>query len=266
MSQQLKVYNINAFTDKKDQGNPACVIQLKKWIDDKELLRISRINKVPETAFFIINNDSIHLRWFTPEIEMDLCGHATLATAHCLISILNYKKNKLEFISKSGTLIVKHVNGKYEMNLPKRIGTKTKLPEIISKSLNIQPIETLKSRDYILIYNSEAEIKNIKINESHFNKINLDPGGVVVTSKGDTVDFVSRYFTPQSSILEDPATGSSHCSLIPYWSRKLNKKKLKSLQLSKRKGEFECENKDERVLVTGKAFTDSIEIKNYCNE
>ena len=266
MNHQLKVYNINAFTDKKDQGNPACVIQLKKWIDDKELLKISRINAVPETAFFIINKDSIHLRWFTPEIEMDLCGHATLATAHCLISILNYKKNKLEFISKSGPLSVIHVNGKYEMNLPKRIGTKAKLPEIISKSLNIQPIETLKSRDYILVYNSETEIKNIIINESDFNKINLDPGGVVVTSKGDKVDFVSRYFTPQSSILEDPATGSSLCSLIPYWSKKLNKKKLKSLQLSKRKGEFECENKDERVLVTGKAFTDSIEIKNYCDE
>ena len=254
---KLNVYKINAFTNKISGGNSACVIHLKTWLKDELLLTISKKNAVTETAFFIFKDDKIHLRWFTPDIEMDLCGHATLATAHCLNSILKYPRSLMKFETKSGEVSVDYKNGRYHMDFPSRIAVKSKLPKLISDSLNLQPLEVYKSRDYLLIYKTEEEIKKIKINTHYFNKINLDPGGVVVTSIGTSSDFVSRYFTPQSTILEDPATGSSHCSLIPFWSKKLNKKHLTSLQLSERVGEFECVNNSNRVTVIGSAVTDS---------
>jgi PhzF family phenazine biosynthesis protein len=257
---KLNVYKINAFTNKISGGNSACVIHLKTWLKDELLLTISKKNAVTETAFFIFKDDKIHLRWFTPDIEMDLCGHATLATAHCLNSILKYPRTLMKFETKSGEVSVDYKNGRYHMDFPSRIAVKSKLPKLISDSLNLQPLEVYKSRDYLLIYKTEEEIKKIKINTHYFNKINLDPGGVVVTSIGTSSDFVSRYFTPQSTILEDPATGSSHCSLIPFWSKKLNKKHLTSLQLSERVGEFECVNNSNRVTVIGSAITHSQKI------
>lgn len=257
---KLNVYKINAFTNKISGGNSACVIHLKTWLKDELLLTISKKNAVTETAFFIFKDDKIHLRWFTPDIEMDLCGHATLATAHCLNSILKYPRSLMKFETKSGEVSVDYKNGRYHMDFPSRIAVKSKLPKLISDSLNLQPLEVYKSRDYLLIYKTEEEIKKIKINTHYFNKINLDPGGVVVTSIGTSSDFVSRYFTPQSTILEDPATGSSHCSLIPFWSKKLNKKHLTSLQLSERVGEFECVNNSNRVTVIGSAITHSQKI------
>jgi len=254
---KLDVYKINAFTTKISGGNPACVIPLKHWLEDVLLQSISKKNAFPETAFFILKNDNILLRWFTPEIEMDLCGHATIATAHCLNTILNHPHKLIRFQTKSGEISVDFNDNKYQMDLPKRVPVKSDLPKLIYKSLNLQPLEVYKSRDYLLIYKSEEEIKKIKINTHYFNQINLDPGGVVVTAKGANSDFVSRYFTPQSTILEDPATGSSHCSLIPFWSKKLNKNHLKSIQLSQRGGKFECINNSDRVTVIGSAVTDS---------
>lgn len=254
---KLNVYKINAFTDKIFGGNSACVIHLKTWLKDELLLSISKKNAVTETAFFIFKDDKIHLRWFTPDIEMDLCGHATLATAHCLNSILKHPRSFMKFETKSGEVTVNYKNGRYHMDFPSRIAMKSKLPKLISDSLNLQPLEVYKSRDFVLLYNSEEDIKKIKIDTFYFNQINLDPGGVVVTAKGTNSDFVSRYFTPQSTILEDPATGSSHCSLIPFWSKRLNKKHLTSLQLSDRIGEFECVNNSKRVTVIGSAITDS---------
>ena len=141
------------------------------------------------------------------------------------------------------------------LNFPSRNPTKTTLPEVIKKAINIQPKHVLKSRDYILVYDSESDIKNISINRSEFDKINLDPGGVCVTSKGSDSDFVSRFFTSQSSILEDPVTGSAHCSLVPYWSRILQKNNLKALQLSDRGGLLICEDKGSRVVLAGEANT-----------
>ena len=234
-------------------GNPACVIPLDSWLEDDLMLSISKINGVAETAFFILKGDNILLRWFTPEIEMDLCGHATLATAHCLNSFLNYPEKSISFQTKSGEINVDFKDNKYHMDFPSRVPVKSNLPKLISKSLNLKPLEIYKSRDYLLIYDSEEEIKKIKINTHYFNQINLDPGGVVVTATGTSSDFVSRYFTPQSTILEDPATGSSHCSLIPFWSKRLNKNQLTSVQLSNRIGEFECVNHSKRVTVIGSA-------------
>tara|TARA_B100000767_G_C19773933_1_gene541571 strand:+ start:2360 stop:3148 length:789 start_codon:yes stop_codon:yes gene_type:complete len=255
---KLELYQINAFTDEIFSGNPACVVPLKYWLSDDILLKIAKENAVSETAFFINNNDKIHLRWFTPEIEMDLCGHATLATAHCLKSILNYPNNKIVFKTLSGNLTVLLKNDLYYLDFPSRIPIASNLPKIIKKSLNIQPTEVYKSRDYLLIYDTEQEIKNIKVDKQIFNQINLDPGGVIVSAKGRNCDFVSRFFTPQASILEDPVTGSAHCSLIPFWSARLKKNELNAIQISDRIGKLQCQNKKDRVIIIGKAKTYSI--------
>ena len=251
----LQIFQIDAFTSEIFKGNPACVMPLDNWLPDDTLLKIAKENNVSETAYFIKKEDHFYLRWFTPEIEMDLCGHATLATAYCLRNHLNYKKDSVKFDSMSGELVVKFNVDYMQMDFPHRKPVKSDLPQNILDSLSIKPIEILKSRDYILIYDNEDQIKNIKIDKELFDKKNIDPGGVVITSVGTKSDFVSRYFIPQCSFFEDPVTGSTHCSLVPYWSEKLNKKKLKSIQLSERGGEMICEDVLNRVLINGKAVT-----------
>jgi len=252
---KLDLYRIDSFVSTEFKGNPACVIPLNNWLPDNILLEIAKRNAVAETAFFIYHNNKYHLRWFTPEIEMDLCGHATIAAAHCLKFILGFENEKIVFNTLSGELIVSFNQGYYSMNLPSRKPVKSKLPEIILKSLNIDPIETYKSRDYLLLYDNENQIRNIKVKKEFLDQINLGCGGVIVTSKGKNCDFVSRYFTPQSSILEDPVTGSSHCTLTPFWSKRLNKKSLSADQLSKRGGSLKCLDKGNRVIVSGQAKT-----------
>jgi len=255
---ELEIYQVDSFTEQVFHGNPACVVPLKNWLPDETLLKIARENAVAETAFFIDKGDFLHLRWFTPEIEMDLCGHATLATAHCLVAHLNYQKNRIIFDTQVGPLKVNVEDGVYYMDFPSRMPEPTALPDIIERSLNIKPKEVFKSRDYVLLYESEQDIINIRIDRSIFDLINLDPGGVVVTAAGTDSDFVSRFFTPQSSILEDPVTGSAHCSLIPFWAKRLTKDKLLALQLSERGGKLYCENKPDRVIIAGKARTYSV--------
>jgi len=255
---KLPLYQIDAFTDKIFGGNPACVVPLDAWLPNEIMLKIAKENAVAETAFFVDKGNKIHLRWFTPEIEMDLCGHATLATAHCLKTILNYENDHIIFETLSGDLSVTVNASFYKMDFPSRVPVKADLPEIIEKSLNIKPKEVLKSRDYLLVYENETDIKNIKIDRQLFDQINLDPGGVIVTAVGDNCDFVSRFFTPQASILEDPVTGSAHCSLIPFWAERLNKKELVALQVSERVGKLSCELQDDRVIISGQAKTYSI--------
>tara|TARA_B110000459_G_C16552075_1_gene467236 strand:+ start:543 stop:1328 length:786 start_codon:yes stop_codon:yes gene_type:complete len=252
---KLPLYQIDAFTNKIFGGNPACVVPLEKWLKDDVLLKIAQENAVAETAFFVKMGNNFHLRWFTPDIEMDLCGHATLATAHCIISELKLRNEKVIFETLSGKLSVEYKNSQYILELPSRDPELAELPEIIKKSLNIQPIEILKSRDYVLVYKSQKDIENIKINRQIFDEININPGGVIVTSRGENCDFISRFFTPQATILEDPVTGSAHCSLTPYWAKKLKKNTLVAQQLSKRKGELLCELKEDRVEISGKAIT-----------
>ena len=252
---KLPLYQIDAFSDKIFGGNPACVVPLKKWLKDEILLNIAQENAVAETAFFVRKGKNFHLRWFTPDIEMDLCGHATLATAHCIISELKLRDNKVIFETLSGELSVEYKNSQYILELPSRDPELAELPEIIKKSLNIQPIEILKSRDYVLVYKSQIDIENIKIDRQIFDEININPGGVIVTSIGENCDFVSRFFTPQATILEDPVTGSAHCSLTPYWAKKLKKNTLVAHQLSERKGELLCELKEDRIEISGKAVT-----------
>ena len=251
----FKIFHINAFVTESFLGNPACVIPLKSWPSSSLMLSVAKKNNVSETAFYIKKQDKYLIKWFTPDIEMDLCGHATLATAHCINFHTNENRKKISFESNSGELEVVLKNELYEMNLPKRVSKVSTLPKSIHDSLSIKPSKVLRSRDYVLIYDSISDIKKIKINRELFDKVNIDPGGVVLTSKGENSDFVSRYFTPQSTYFEDPVTGSSHCSLIPYWSNVLNKNEMISHQLSKRGGELICKNLGNRVLVSGKAET-----------
>lgn len=255
---KLDLFQIDAFTTELFRGNPACVVPLASWLPDEILLQITKENGVAETAFFVQTGDEIHLRWFTPEIEMDLCGHATLAAAHALKTILNYPKDSIVFTTVSGQLTVKVNNGTYTLDLPARKPIPYKLPEIIKEAINIRPVDVLKSRDYVLIYETEQDVRNFVVNRQLFDQINLDPGGLVITARGNEFDFISRYFTPQSTILEDPVTGSAHCSLVPYWSEKLNKKDLTAFQASERSGILHCCDRGDRVLISGSARTYSI--------
>ncbi|ATP56968.1 isomerase [Pedobacter ginsengisoli] len=252
---KIEFYQIDAFTDQLFGGNPACVVLLDEWLSDGLLLKIAMENAVPETAFFVADGEAFHLRWFTPDHEMDLCGHATLATAHVLKTILNYQGDKIIFNSKSGLLEVTVADEQYTLNFPSRNPEPAELPEIISRSLKKQPKEVLKSRDYVLVYDDEQDIRDLVPDREVLNQINLDPGGIIITAKGDKVDFVSRFFVPQASIFEDPVTGSAHCSLIPYWAEKLGKTEMSALQLSDRLGKLQCVSLGDRVLISGTART-----------
>lgn len=255
---ELNLYQIDAFTNQIFKGNPACVVPLNDWLPDAILLQIAKENAVAETAFFVPKGDRYHLRWFTPDIEMDLCGHATLATAHVLKTVININSSSIVFETLSGELIVTMNEEMYTLDFPSRMPVPAELPDLISKSLSIQPKLVLKSRDYFLVFESEEEINNISINRNLIDQINLDPGGLIITAKGNKVDFVSRFFTPQSTHFEDPVTGSAHCSLIPYWAKELNKSSLEAIQLSERQGQLFCTNDGERVQISGYAKTYSI--------
>ena len=253
---KIPIYQIDAFTDKLFSGNPAAVCPLSNWLEDETLLNIAKENNLSETAFFIpLTHNHFHLRWFTPEIEMDLCGHATLASAYVIFEEMDYEGDEVFFETKSGILKVKKVDDYYELDFPSRPPQKSSLPKIISDGLNIQPIEIWKARDYLLVYKSPDDIKNINPNIAIINQINIDPGGIIVTAKSETeeVDFVSRLFTPQASIFEDPVTGSAHCTLVPFWADRLNKTEFKALQISNRGGELLCQLDKDRVLIKGKA-------------
>ena len=252
---KLPIFQIDAFSNKVFGGNPACVVPLENWLQDEVLLKIAQENAVAETAFFVRKGKNFHLRWFTPDIEMDLCGHATLATAHCILSELKLESEKVIFETLSGELEVSLNNGRYLLDLPRRDPIAATLPDEIKNALNIQPKKVLKARDYLLVYENQKEIEDIVVKREVFDQINLNPGGVIVTAKGDHCDFVSRFFTPQATILEDPVTGSAHCTLTPYWSNELYKKSMNAQQISKRKGELICELKKDRVEISGKAIT-----------
>ena len=257
MNQKIKIFQIDTFTDMLFGGNPAAVCPLDYWLNDKVLQQIAIENNLAETAFFMpLDNGRFHLRWFTPEIEMDLCGHATLASAYVIFEELGFNGDKIEFETQSGLLTVEKVNDLYKLNFPSRPATKAELPKMISEGLNIQPKEVWKARDYLLVYDNQDDVNCLRPSQVILNQINLDPGGIIVTAPGtaDDVDFVSRFFTPQASIFEDPVTGSAHCTLIPFWAHRLNKHKLKALQISKRQGELFCRLIGDRVEIGGKAL------------
>lgn len=255
---KLPLYQIDAFTDKIFSGNPACVVPLKEWLPDEILLKIAQENAVAETAFFVDKGGKVHLRWFTPEIEMDLCGHATLAASHTLKSILNYPNEKIVFETLSGDLEVSVKDSLYTLDFPSRNPTSVEMPHLLIDSLNIQPEKVLKARDFVLIFPSEGDVRNIEINRLHFDQLEVGTGGVIFTAPGTDCDFVSRFFTPRATVFEDPVTGSAHCSLIPYWSARLGKTDMLARQISPRGGTLFCKDAGDRVLISGQARTYSM--------
>ena len=256
---ELEIYQIDTFTDSIFGGNPACVVRLEEWLSDGTLLKIAGENGVAETAFFIDRGDTYRLRWFTPETEMDLCGHATLATAHVLRNHLDCMDERITFDTSSGKLNVTFEDDLIVLDLPAwKPEPINMLPIEIANSLNILPITVLKSRDYLLVYKTEEEIKTLKVDRRSFHSETYALGNIIATSPGAEVDFVSRFFSPSSSIFEDPVTGSAHCTLVPYWSEKLAKKRLSALQLSDRRGELFCVNNGKTVSIGGRAITYSL--------
>ena len=252
---KFPIFQVDAFTDKVFGGNPAAVCPLEEWLPDEIMQRIAMENAVAETAFFKQVGQGFEIRWFTPEIEMDLCGHATLAAAHVIAKHLNYVSPVIKFQSNSGELSVAVQDELLALNFPARKPMPSQAPPIILEAIQHPPSEVLKSRDYVLVFEDESTIRHLNPNQGLLDQINLDPGGVVVTAKGEQVDFVSRFFTPQASIFEDPVTGSAHCSLIPYWSEKLGKDSMHALQLSPRTGKLFCQHLGSRVLISGRAVT-----------
>lgn len=251
---KLTIYQIDAFTNKLFGGNPAAVIPLDSWIDDGLMQQIAMENNLAETVFFVPGKKGFHIRWFTPELEIDLCGHATLASAYVLYHFLGYKESSILFYSKSGELQVTKKDSLLQLNFPSRMPVLiTEYPDELLKGLGIaNPVAVYKSRDYVVELQNEKDLKHVRPDFSLLNKI--DVIGIVITAPGSDCDFVSRFFAPNCGIPEDPVTGSSHSSLIPFWAEKLNKPELHARQLSQRQGELWCELlENDRVLIAGEA-------------
>lgn len=252
--QRIKIFQVDAFTNQLFAGNPAAVCLLDQWLSDALMQSIANENNLAETAFLIPKGNDFEIRWFTPTTEVDLCGHATLASAYVIFNQLNYPDDVIQFYSpRSGLLSVSRSEQMLYLDFPtdtlELIYDKQKA---IEACIGILPIEVYKGKtDYIAVIDGESQLVNLKPNLNEIAK--LIGRGLVVTAKGDTVDFVSRFFAPQSGIDEDPVTGSAHTSLLPIWAKKLGKTKLKANQLSKRGGQLICEFNNDRCLIGGEA-------------
>ena len=252
---KLSIYQVDAFTAHLFGGNPAAIVPLTTWLPAPEMQKIAAENNLAETAFFIPQGENFELRWFTPELEIDLCGHATLATAHIIFTELGYTKDQIHFHTlKAGTLIVTKSGDVYTLDFPSRPAMDSDAPEgLLSAMGGKTPLQILHSRDYMLVYESEADVLALKPDFAALAKLPIM--GVIVTAPGNNSDFVSRFFIPAAGINEDPVTGSAHCNLIPYWAKKLSKNELHAYQVSERRGELWCALKGDRVLMAGKAVT-----------
>jgi PhzF family phenazine biosynthesis protein len=258
----MKIYQVDAFANQLFQGNPAAVVPLDKWPSDSLLQQIAMENNLAETAFFVPAHrlhDSgpgvgmdFHIRWFTPTTEVDLCGHATLASAFVLYEFEGYVDETIRFHSRSGLLTVGRRGESLTLNFPADPPTPVELSAELTTGFEPKPIKAFKGRtDYLLVYENEKDIRDLRVDLGQLSRI--PARGIIVTAPGEKTDFVSRFFAPQSGIDEDPVTGSAHTSLTPYWAGRLGKTKLTAIQLSSRKGWLECELQDDRVLITGQA-------------
>ncbi|WP_370980263.1 PhzF family phenazine biosynthesis protein [Agaribacterium sp. ZY112] len=248
---EIDIYQVDAFSDQVFSGNPAAICPLKAWLPDEQMQQIAEANNLSETAFFVTQEDGYALRWFTPESEVDLCGHATLASAHVLYKHLAYTGKHIRFYTKSGVLVVEQCGQAYSMNFPSVLLEKIETSETLFDALSIKPKAVFRAYDYIVVLQKEEQVRSLK---PDFSKLcELDLRGVVVTAPGSDVDFVCRCFYPKLSISEDPVTGSAFCELAPYWARVLDKNTLTAAQLSKRGGYLECEVLDGCVVLKGKA-------------
>jgi PhzF family phenazine biosynthesis protein len=250
---KYKLYQVDAFTDNLFGGNPAAVCPLAEWLSDDILQKIAMENNLAETAFYVAQDDQYEIRWFTPMVEVDLCGHATLAAAFVLFNCENYLGDAINFYSpRSGALKVSRDSNWLTLDFPVDVFHSIPISSEIVSCFDKQPLEAYKGKtDYMLVYEKESDIRNIKPQFEAIAK--LKARGVIITAKGEHVDFVSRFFAPQSGIIEDPVTGSAHTTLTPYWSEKLNKTEMSAIQLSERQGYLQCKFSGNRIGISGQA-------------
>ncbi len=248
---QLPLYQVDAFAERAFAGNPAAVCPLDAWLPDATMQAIAAENNLSETAFFVANGEGYDLRWFTPAAEIDLCGHATLASAFVIEHFLSPGRTRLRFATKSGVLEVTRDGERFALDLPARPPQACTPPAGIAAALGRQPAEILFANAYLALFDEARSVAELQPDLAAIAK--LDSDGLIVTAPGEDVDFVSRYFAPHVGIPEDPVTGSTHCALIPYWSRRLGKTRLEARQVSRRGGKLFCEDRGERVIVAGHA-------------
>ncbi len=251
----LSLFQIDAFTKEVFRGNPAAVCPLTEWLADHLLQAIAEENNLAETAFFVPKAGDYHLRWFTPRLEVDLCGHATLASAFVIFTELEPSREQVRFESRSGPLFVRRDKERLTMDFPAwGLEPCRQPPKALLEGLGKQPQEIFSvtpSPNYFAVYNSEAEVLSIRPNLALLET--LHPHGVIVTAPGDNSDCASRYFVPSYGIPEDPVTGSIHSALTPYWAKRLNKKTIHARQVSSRRGDLFCEDRGQRVEISGHA-------------
>lgn len=250
---EITFYQIDAFASAAFSGNPAGVCLLDQWLEDNVLKSIAEENNLPETAFLVRREGYYDLRWFTPEVEVDLCGHGTLASGHVIFEFVDSHAERVEFMTKSGRLSVERKEGLLFMDFPSRRPVPCSPPDRISAILGATPTEVYLSRDLMAVFEDEEIIRSMRPDLAAVAQ--MDCFAVIVTAPGRKCDFVSRFFAPGAGIPEDPVTGSAHCSLIPYWAERLGKKDLHAFQLSRRGGELYCRDRGDRVSIGGCAVT-----------
>ena len=250
---RLPMYQVDAFTDSLFGGNPAAVCPLDAWLPDATMQAIAAENNLAETAFFVRDGGDYALRWFTPTVEVDLCGHATLASGHVVFNFLEPKRDSVSFhTTKAGTLTVRRRGDMLVMDFPARPAEPREPPPGLLAALGGRPREVLGARDCLVVYDTAAEVAALKPDLTALGKV--DCWAAIVTAPGENgIDFVSRFFAPAQGVPEDPVTGSSHCTLVPYWAKRLGKTQFEARQLSRRGGALRCALQGDRVSIGGKA-------------
>ncbi len=248
---RIPLYQVDAFSGRVFAGNPAAVCPLTHWLDEATMQAIAAENNLAETAFLVREGDGYAIRWFTPNQEVDLCGHATLASGFVVLNQLDPGARAVTFRSKSGPLEVTRDGERLVLDFPARPPAPCDRPAAIDRALGLAPREVLRSRDYLAVFGSESEVRSLVPRMEDVAA--LDALGVIATAPGRDADFVSRFFAPRAGVPEDPVTGSAHCTLVPYWAARLGRKKLHALQVSRRGGELWCEDRGERVRIAGRA-------------
>jgi len=251
---RIPVYQVDAFTSRLFAGNPAAVCPLEAWLPDATMQSIAAENNLADTAFYVRNGSGYDLRWFTPSVEVDLCGHATLASAHVIFTVRRETtESRISFQSKSGELTVERHGDRYALDFPSRPAAEVAIHAGLVDALGAKPSLILGARDYLCVFDSEEDVRALRPNMEKLAA--TDRFAVIATAPGDDCDFVSRFFAPAMGVPEDPVTGSAHCTLIPYWSKRLGKKILHARQVSSRGGELYCEDRGDRVTIAGNAVT-----------
>lgn len=252
---KIKLYQVDAFTSQLFQGNPAAVCPLERWLPDSTLQAIAAENNLAETAFYVPQREDFGLRWFTPTVEVDLCGHATLATAHVLFTVYRYPQASVRFHTRSGELTVTQQQDWLTLNFPADTITAVEPPEALMAALGATPQEIYRGKsDYLAVMQDQPDIEALTPDFRLLATLH-EVRGVIVTAAGEDTDFVSRCFYPQSGIDEDPVTGSAHTTLVPYWADRLKKHQLTARQLSRRTGFLKCAYLQNRVEISGQAVT-----------